>query len=82
MAVPALNKELCALMHVPPTDLDGTLDVMLQQYKEDSSAHMEYLRDHGVWPDLPYPRIDADWSGYYLPMLWNDHRDRVDVEGP
>lgn len=43
---------------------------------------MEYLRDHGVWPDQPCPGIDADWSGDYLPLLWNGHRDRVDVEGP
>ncbi len=80
-AVPAFNKELCALMRVPPTDFDGTRDAVLQQYKEDGSVHMEYLRDHGVWSDLPYLRIDSDWSGYYPPVLWNGRRSRIDVEG-
>ncbi len=80
-AVPAFNKELCALMRVPPTNFDGTRDAVLQQYKEDGSVHMEYLRDHGVWSDLPYLRIDSDWSGYYPSVLWSGRRSRIDVEG-
>lgn len=80
-AVPAFNRELCALMRVPPTDFDGTQDAILQQYKEDGSVHIEYLRDHGMWSDLPYLRIDSDWSGYYPPVLWGGRRSRIDVEG-
>lgn len=80
-AVPAFNKELCTLMGVPPTDFDGQHDAVLQQYKEDGSVHMEYLRDHGVWSDLPYLRIDEDWGGYYPPSLWGGKRSRIDVEG-
>jgi transglutaminase-like putative cysteine protease len=80
-AVPAFNAELCRLMRVPPTEFDGTRDAVLQQYKEDGSVHMEYLRDHGVWSDLPYLRIDDDWCGYYPPSLWAGQRSRVEVEG-
>lgn len=80
-AVPAFNRELCALMRVPPTDFDGTCDAVSQQYKEDGSVHMECLRDHGVWSDLPYLRIDSDLSGYYLSVLWGERRSRIDVEG-
>jgi transglutaminase-like putative cysteine protease len=80
-AVPAFNAGLCALMRVPPTEFDGRSDAVLQQYKEDGSLHMEYLRDHGVWSDLPYLRIDNDWAGYYPPSLWNDRRSHIDVEG-
>lgn len=80
-AVPAFNRELCALMCVPPTDFDGTHDAILQQYKEDGSVHMEYLRDHGVWSDLPYLRIDSDWTGYYPSVLWNGRRSAISVEG-
>jgi transglutaminase-like putative cysteine protease len=69
-AVPAFNKELCVLMGVPPTEFDGTQDAVLQQYKADGSVHMEYLRDHGVWSDVPLQRIEADWAGYYPPTLW------------
>ncbi len=80
-AVPAFNKELCTLMRVPPTDFDGLHDAVLQQYKEDGSVQMEYLRDHGVWSDLPYLRIDDDWGGYYPHSLWSGQRSRIDVEG-
>lgn len=68
-AVPAFNKELCALMRVPPTDFDGQHDAVLQQFKDDGSVHMEYLRDHGVWSDVPYLRIVEDWDGYYPDSL-------------
>jgi len=81
-AVPAFNRELCELMNVPPTQFDGINDAVLQQYKEDGSIHMEYLRDHGVWSDLPYLRIDSDWSGYYPAGLWSDRRSRIDIEEP
>ena len=73
-AVPAFNKELCALMGVPPTEFDGTQDAVLQQFKADGSVHMEYLRDHGIWSDVHFQRIEADWTGYYPPTLWRDRR--------
>ena len=74
-AVPAFNKELCALMRVPPTDFDGTRDAVLQQFKEDGSVHMEYLHNHGVWSDLPYQRIADDFVSYYPASLWNSGGD-------
>ncbi len=79
-AVPAFNRELCALMGVPPTDFDGTHDAILQQYKVDGSVHMEYLRDHGVWSNLPYLRIDSDWTAYYPSVLWNGRRSAISIE--
>lgn len=73
-AVPAFNRELCELMRVPPTEFDGTEDAILQQYSEDGSVQMEYLKDHGIWSDLPFQRIDADWSAYYPASMWNHQR--------
>lgn len=78
-AVPAFNKTLCEQMRVPPTEFDGIEDATLQQYSEDGSLQMEYLKDHGIWSDLPFQRIDADWSGYYPPAVWNGHRSHFNI---
>lgn len=73
-AVPAFNKELCTLMGVPPTAFDGTQDAVLQQFKADGAVHMEYLRDHGIWSDVPFQRIEADWIAYYPMAMWRERQ--------
>lgn len=71
-AVPAFNAELCAVMRVPPTDFDGTQDAVLQAFTEDGTLQMSYLKDHGVWADVPFHRIDEELRGYYPSRMWSD----------
>jgi transglutaminase-like putative cysteine protease len=70
-ASPAFNAELCARMGVPPTAFDGRSDAVLQAMDAQGRQQMTYLRDHGVWSDLPFARIREDFEGYYPAALWS-----------
>lgn len=52
-ATPAFNAELCARFGVPPLSFDGSADALLHPFSADGSAYMEYIRDRGVYDDLP-----------------------------
>lgn len=52
-ATPAFNAELCARFGVPPLSFDGSADALLHPFSADGSAYMEYVRDRGVYADLP-----------------------------
>jgi transglutaminase-like putative cysteine protease len=52
-ATPAFNSELCARFGVPPLSFDGSTDALLHPFAPDGSAYMEYIRDRGVYDDLP-----------------------------
>ncbi len=32
--------------------------------------HTRYVKDHGVWSDLPFNRIRDDFEGYYPSAMW------------
>lgn len=52
-ATPAFNAELCARFGVPPLSFDGSADALLHPFSADGSDYMEYIRDRGVYADLP-----------------------------
>lgn len=63
-ATPAFNLELCLRFDVVPLEFDGLHDSLLQPYDARNQRHMEYLRDHGIFDDLPYETAVADWRTY------------------
>ena len=39
---------------------------------------MEYVATHGIWSDLPFDRVYADFNEYYGPELWDRCRKAVE----
>jgi transglutaminase-like putative cysteine protease len=56
-ATPAFNAELCERFRVAPLTFDGSTDALLHPFAADGSAYMEYIRDRGVYADLPLRSI-------------------------
>lgn len=68
-ASPAFNVELCARFGVPPVDFDGRSDALMHAFTADGTRHMEYVRDHGTFDDLPLDRILAALDHAYGPTV-------------
>jgi transglutaminase-like putative cysteine protease len=74
-ATPAFNIELCRLFKVPPLEFDGRTDSVFHPFNSQGERHMEYLRDHGQFADLPlelffshlrqtYPHLFVEGSAF------------------
>ena len=75
-ATPAFNASLCARFGVAPLDFDGTGDALLHPFSGDGRRHMEYIRDRGVYADLPLDLILSTFATAYPGML--DQRRAID----
>ncbi|HYG54145.1 MAG TPA: transglutaminase family protein [Burkholderiales bacterium] len=58
-ATPAFNVELCRRFRVKPLEFDGREDSIFHPFDEDERRHMEYLRERGVFADVPVAEIQA-----------------------
>jgi hypothetical protein len=58
-ATPVFSARLCRLYRMAPLDFDGVADAVLQPYDEHGNAHMELVREHGAFDDMPYERVVA-----------------------
>ncbi|HEX4705426.1 MAG TPA: transglutaminase-like domain-containing protein [Pseudonocardiaceae bacterium] len=56
-ATPVFNKLLCQLYKIKPLDFDGRTDSMYHPYDEDGRRHMEFIRAHGDFDDVPYDLV-------------------------
>lgn len=64
-ATPAFNKELCDHLGVDPLDFDGKTDSIFQQYNRAGGLFMEYVHDYGVFAEIPYSLMTAEWDRHY-----------------
>jgi len=56
-ATPAFDEGLCRYFGVPPLTFDGRTDALLQAFDEEGQECMEYVRERGVYADLPFEEI-------------------------
>lgn len=64
-ATPAFNLSLCKRFGVRPLDFNGRDDSLFHEYDHDGRRHMEYVRDRGHYPDVPYEMILAEFKKLY-----------------
>ncbi|WP_257902764.1 transglutaminase-like domain-containing protein [Saccharothrix obliqua] len=54
---PVFNKLLCKLYKITPLEFDGRADSVYHPYDETGQRHMEFVREHGDFDDVPYDTI-------------------------
>jgi transglutaminase-like putative cysteine protease len=64
-ATPAFNLSLCTRFNVRPLEFDGTEDSIFHECDTLGQKHMEYVRDHGNFADLPFEEIFAAYGKTY-----------------
>lgn len=64
-ATPAFNRSLCERFGVHPLEFDGINDSMFQPYDTSGKKHLEYVRDHGVFADVPLDDIIEAFKQHY-----------------
>jgi hypothetical protein len=74
-----LNSELCARFGLPPIDFDGDRDALLHAHAADGSTHMEYVRERGVFNDLPLDAILTGLRHAYGPLIFTTEHAPVDA---
>ena len=64
-ATPAFNLSLCQRFGVHPLEFDGRHDSLFHEFDQAGRKHMEYVRERGNYPDVPYEAILADFKMTY-----------------
>lgn len=67
-ATPAFNLSLCEKVGVRPLEFDGREDSLFHPLDLAGNRHMEYMRDHGPFDDVPVDRIIGAWAEVYPRM--------------
>jgi transglutaminase-like putative cysteine protease len=64
-ATAAFNLELCERFGLLPLEFNGRDDSIYHPFDRAGNRHMEYVRQHGSFDDMPLARIVADFEKVY-----------------
>lgn len=62
---PTFNLSLCDKFGVKPLDWDGETDALFHPFDKERRKHMEYIRYHGSFADVPVDRIVRAFAEFY-----------------
>lgn len=62
---PAFNLTLCEKVGIRPLEFDGRHDSIFHPLDASGRRHMEYVRERGVFADVPRDEILAAWDEFY-----------------
>ena len=68
-ATPAFNLSLCERFQVKPLEFNGEVDSIFHEFNAVGQKHMQYVRDHGSFADLPFEKIFTAYRKQY-PLLF------------
>jgi len=54
---PAFDIKMCTEYHIIPVDFDGEHDAIFHPFDRDGKKHIEYVKFHGSFQDLPFDDI-------------------------
>lgn len=68
-ATPAFDRALCERAGLKPLEFDGVNDSLFHPFDQAGRRHMEYLRDHGPFADVPFDTIQAEFLRAYPALM-------------
>ena len=64
-ATPAFNIEMCDKFDIKPVEFDGSRDAVFHERNKKGELHIEYMKYHGTFADLPFKEIMRVFSDMY-----------------
>lgn len=68
-ATPTFNLSLCDRFDLLPLEFDGLEDSIYHAFDSSGRRHMEYLKDRGEHPDLPFDEMMGVFREHYPRMI-------------
>lgn len=62
---PAFNMEMCTKFGVKPLIFDGRSDALFHEHNASNDQHMEYVKDHGTFAEVPRQNIVSSYVATY-----------------
>lgn len=64
-ATPSFDLNTCLRHNLPPVEFDGYNDALFASHDDFGNPYCEYIKDRGVYADIPIKEIWADLAKYY-----------------